>query len=77
MKIKYKYFQVTSSDGTVHFGSYDRADARWELSVHRSDDTLKEEGYKGFKVTYILTDEKPDLKVYGKGFKPFTSTVSA
>lgn len=77
MKLKYKYFQVVSSDGTVHFSSYDRADARWELHVLRYDSTLKEEGYKGFKVTYILTDEKPDLTVYGKNFKPFTTAVSA
>ena len=76
MQIKYKYYEIVSSDGIVHFGSYDRTEARFMLHEFRSG-RAEAEGHSGFKTLITLTDEKPDAEIYGKDFVPFTTTVTA
>ena len=71
----YKYYEVIANCNTVLYGSYDQAEAKFELEAERN--TYKEDGYKGVKLRWKAVDEAPDVGIYGKAFKPKMTKVLA
>ena len=71
----FKYYEIIAKCGEVLYGSYDRSEATYELEAMR--DQWRYEGYKGIKLRWTATEEKPDLAIYGKAFKPNTTEVLA
>jgi hypothetical protein len=60
-----KYYQLHAQlDGQldVIFGSYIKQDCKDELDCER--ESLKDQGYKGFKIVAIEVEDTPDLDVY-------------
>ena len=71
----FKYYEIVANCNTVLYGSYDRSEATYELEAER--DSWKDEGYRGIKLRWSATEEKPDTSIYGKSFKPATTKVLA
>ena len=59
------YYTLTATiDGELEviFGSFVKADCEYELDAEK--ESLKDQGYKGFKIVAAESNETPDLKVY-------------
>lgn len=64
----FSYYEIVSKCGEILYGSYDQAEARYELLAERN--TWKQDGYTGIKLRWKAVSEAPDVGIYGKGFKP-------
>lgn len=71
----YKYYEITAKCGQVLYGSYDKSEAQYELEAERDSWTF--EGFRGIKMRWKATEEKPDAGIYGESFKPDTTKVLA
>tara|TARA_R110002051_G_scaffold272533_1_gene333018 strand:+ start:117 stop:434 length:318 start_codon:yes stop_codon:yes gene_type:complete len=66
---KFKYFKITArlvGEMETLYGSYDKAEAEYELEAMR--DSWKDEGYRGIQLKCWFVDEAPDEGIYGKAF---------